>query len=164
MSSIHRTPRPVAIDGRAGARKSRFASALVPFCGDVAVVRVDDFWWWDDIATWWPRLRQEALEPLLAGRAARFRVRDWEHDPLGRGLSDYVVTVPAATVLIEGVTSSRHDVADRVDLAFWGEASQKTRLAGGSAKPSPRLEGQGRCAAAPVRTGPGALTCSMTWQ
>lgn len=142
ISSIERTPRLVAIDGRAGAGKSRFASALVPFCGDVAVVRVDDFLWWDDIETWWPRLRQEALEPLLAGRAARFRVRDWEHDPLGRGLGDYVVTVPAETVLIEGVTSSRQDVADRVDLAFWVEASHETRLRRGLDRDGEHMRGR----------------------
>jgi hypothetical protein len=99
-----------------------------PFFGDVAVVRVDDFLWWGDMETWWPRLRQEALEPLLTARPARFGVRDWKQDPLGRRLRDQAVIEPAETVLIEGVTSWRQDVADRVDLAFWVEASHETRL------------------------------------
>ena len=42
VRSLARTRRLVAIDGRSGAGKSRFASALIPFCGDVALVRVDE--------------------------------------------------------------------------------------------------------------------------
>ncbi len=144
VGSLARTPRLIAIDGRAGAGKSRFASALIPFCGDVALVRVDDFLWWGDIETWWPRLREEALEPLLAGRAARFRARDWEHNPLGRAVAGNVVIEPAGTVIIEGVTSSRQDVADRLDLAFSVEAPQDTRLAGGSSGTARTCGGVGR--------------------
>ncbi len=50
VRSLAGTPRVIAIDGRAGAGKSRFASALIPFCGGVALVRVDDFSSWGDIA------------------------------------------------------------------------------------------------------------------
>ena len=142
VRTLRRTPRLIAIDGRAGAGKSRFASALIPFCGDVALVRVDDFLWWGDIETWWPRLREEALEPLLAGRAARFRARDWGHDPLGRALGGNIVIEPAGTVLIEGVTSSRQDVADRLDLAFWVEAPHDTRLRRGLERDGEDMRGR----------------------
>jgi len=141
LRDIARMPRLIAIDGRAGAGKSRFASALIPSCGDVALVRVDDFLWWGDIEGWWPRLRQEALEPLLAERAARFRARDWEHDPLGRGLDDHVVIEPVEFVVVEGVTSSRRDIADRVDLAFWVEASHGTRLRRGLERDGENMRG-----------------------
>ena len=125
---VSRRPRLVAVDGRAGAGKSHFASSLVPLCGDVALVRVDDFLWWGDIEGWWERLRREALEPLLDGTPARFRVRDWKNDPLGRGLGDRVVLEPAETVVVEGVGSSRRDVAERIDQAYWVEARPETRL------------------------------------
>lgn len=106
-----------------------------------ALVRVDDLLWWGDIEGWWPRLRREALEPLLAGRAARFRARDWEHDPRGRGLDDHVVIEPAESVVVEGVTSWRRDVADRVDLAFWVEASHVTRLRRGLERDGENMRG-----------------------
>ncbi len=142
VGSVRRTPRLIAIDGRAGAGKSRFASALIPYCGDVALVRVDDFLWWGDIETWWPRLREEALEPLLAGRAAQFRARDWDNDPLGRAVGGNVVIEPAETVIIEGVTSSRRDLADRLDLAFWVEAPQDTRLRRGLERDGEDMRGR----------------------
>jgi uridine kinase len=125
---LTRRPRLVAVDGRAGAGKSHFTSSLIPRCGDVALVRVDDFLWWGDIDGWWERLRREALEPLLDGRPAQFRVRDWRNDPLGRGVGDRVVLEPAETVVVEGVGSSRRDVAERIDQAYWVETSPETRL------------------------------------
>ncbi len=73
VRDVSRRPRLVAVDGRAGAGKSHFARSLIPLCGDVALVRVDDFLWWSDIEGWWERLRREALEPLLDGRQAQFR-------------------------------------------------------------------------------------------
>jgi uridine kinase len=125
---VSRRPRLVAVDGRAGAGKSHFARSLIPLCGDVVLVRVDDFLWWGDIEGWWERLHREALEPLLDGRPAQFRVRDWKQDPLGRDVGDRAVLEPAETVVVEGVGSSRRDVAERIDQAYWVEARPETRL------------------------------------
>ena len=72
---------------------------------------------WRDIAGWWPRLDREALRPLLSGLPARFGVRDWANDLLGRGLGRWA-TVPAAdVVIVEGVTSSRRAAAGAPDAA-----------------------------------------------
>src|SRR5262245_36513350 len=72
----------VAIDGHGGAGKTTIATAAARAIG-AAVVHTDDFFiparagaplaeYYD-----WPRIRAEALEPLRAGRTARFDRFDW---------------------------------------------------------------------------------------
>jgi hypothetical protein len=51
----------------------------------------------------WQRLRREALEPLRAGRAARYRPFDWRE---GAGLAGLVVeVVPTPVIVVDGRTS-----------------------------------------------------------
>jgi uridine kinase len=120
--------RLVAVDGRAGAGKSTLARGIAAACHGAPVVRVDDFLYWRDIDHWWPRLEREALRPLLAGSSARFRVRDWANDPLGRGLDGWAEVAPADVVIVEGVTSSRQAVAADLVMSLWVEAPDGVRL------------------------------------
>jgi len=129
-----RAARLVAVDGRACAGKSTLARALAAACGDAAVVRVDDFLYWRDIEGWWPRLEREALAPLLSGSPARFRVRDWAGDPLGRGLAGWQEIAPADVVIVDGVTSSRQAIAADLALSVWVEAPGRERLRRGIAR------------------------------
>jgi len=63
----------------------------------------------------WQRLRHDVLEPLRAGRAARYRPFSWL--PEG-GLDDRVVTVdPRPIVVLEGVYTGRPELRDLIDLA-----------------------------------------------
>ena len=123
-----RAVRLVAVDGRGRAGKSTLARALAAACGGAPVVRVDDFLYWGDIDGWWPRLEREALRPLLAGRPARFRVRDWAGDPLGRGLGRQAEILPAGIVIVDGITSSRQAIAADLAMALWVEAPRGERL------------------------------------
>ena len=120
--------RLVAVDGRGRSGKSTLARALAAACGGAPVVRVDDFLYWHDIEGWWPRLEHEALRPLLAGSAARFRVRDWAGDPLGRGLAGWAEVRPAEIVIVEGVTASRQAIAADLTMALWVTAPRAERL------------------------------------
>lgn len=62
----------------------------------------------------WQRLRHEVLEPLRAGRAARYRPFSWLP---GGGLDDRMVTVePTPIIVLEGVYTGRPQLRDLVDL------------------------------------------------
>lgn len=129
-----RTPRLIAVDGRSGSGKTTFAARLRRFLPGAVVIEVDDFLNWSDLNDWWPRLEKEALAPLLAGHSARFRTRDWNRDPLGKSLDGWRDLDPAHTIIVEGVTSSRASIADKLSMSFWVEAPGNVRVARGVAR------------------------------
>jgi uridine kinase len=139
LEEIYRLPavagiRLVGVDGPSGSGKSTFARALAELAG-VPVIEVDDFVSWSDFAGWWPRLEQEVLEPLLSGRDACYRVRDWERDEFGTSLKKERKTVRwAPLVIVEGVTTTRRAVADRLTYRVWVEAPRHQRLMRGLAR------------------------------
>jgi uridine kinase len=73
----------------------------------------------------------QALEPLLAGRAARWRRFDFESGqrPDGTyGVSSHVSVVePRAVIVLDGAYSTRPELADLVDVPI---AIRHARLAG----------------------------------
>lgn len=125
------SPRLVAVDGRGGSGKTSFTTRLRRLLPAVVVIEIDDFLSWSDLDDWWPRVEKEAIDPVLAGDSARFRVRDWDTDPLGQGLDGWRDLGPGDTVIVEGVTSSRAAVAERLSLSFWLEAPPDVRLVRG---------------------------------
>lgn len=125
------TPLPtrlIAVDGPSGSGKSTFARRLAGCLDGPTVVEIDDFVSWEDLVGWWSRLEREVLVPLLGGRSATYRQRDWENDERGEGLGDWRTVRPAPIVILEGVTSSRRQVADRLTCAIWVEAPRELRL------------------------------------
>jgi hypothetical protein len=127
-------PLLIAVDGRAGAGKSRLTRLLGGALPGASVLKVDGFLWWGDLQGWWPRFEREGLAPLAAGEPARFRVRDWRGDPLGRGLGDWL-TIPAAeVVIVDGVTCSRRVAAGLYGARIWVDAPPATCLARGLAR------------------------------
>jgi uridine kinase len=124
----------VAIDGLGGSGKSTLAALLAEKLG-AQVIHTDDFASWDNPLEWWPRLREEVLVPLGAGRPARFQRYDWE----ARELTDWQIVVPDDLVLLEGVSSSRNELAPYLSIAIWVEATAEVRLRRG-------LERDGRAA------------------
>jgi hypothetical protein len=125
--------RLVAVDGRAGSGKSTFAAELARSLG-AAVLPLDDFLAWDDLTDFWPRLEHEVLQPLGSGRDARYRARDWERDPLGRGLGELRTFPFAPVVVMEGVGASRRTVAERLAYTIWIETRRVLCLERGLAR------------------------------
>ena len=118
----------VAVDGCAGAGKSEFAKRLSQALGQAPLIPLDDFIAWDDLTDFWPRFEREVLLPLARGTATRYQARDWEKDPMGRGLGPYK-TIPAAPFyLLEGVGSSRREIKERLCFSIWVETPRETRL------------------------------------
>lgn len=129
-----KTPLLVALDGGSGAGKSTLAWLIADAVG-ATVVQSDDFYAanvsnaeWDarspaqkvaDVIDW-RRLRAEALEPLLAGQAARWHPFDFAAQrpdgtyPLS---AEWIERQPAAVIVLDGIYSTRAELADIVDLS-----------------------------------------------
>jgi para-aminobenzoate synthetase len=126
-------PLLVAIDGGSGSGKSTLA-ALVAARLDAALVPSDDFFSaqltdadWDargpaeraTDAIDWRRLRTEALEPLLAGRPARWYPFDFAAGTRPDGTYGFSaqseVREPKPVVLVEGAYACRPELADLID-------------------------------------------------
>ena len=137
----------VAIDGRSGSGKSTVAKAVARAIGAV-IVPCDDFFAasvsnteWDRRtpeqraaeAMDWRRLKREAIEPLRAGRPARWYAFDFPAGPRAdgtyplRGIPTELASKPV--VLLDGAYSARPELADVVDLSVLVEAAPLTREA-----------------------------------
>ena len=94
--------RIVAVDGRGAAGKTTFAGRLSAALGGAPVVHTDDV-----VARvghpWWPALEAEVLAPLTAGGPE--------------------------VLIIEGVSSSRRAITDRLAYAIWLHVPPAPRLA-----------------------------------
>lgn len=91
---------------------------------DATIVATDDFAAWNDPIDWWRRMLEEVLEPIAAGRPARYRRRDFVTGDLQQW-----VTVPVTSVtIIEGVSSSRREYADLLCFSVWVDTPRDERL------------------------------------
>jgi uridine kinase len=113
--------RIVAIDGLAGAGKSRLARRLAEHLGDAPIVPMDDFLAWDDITTFVPRLEAQVVAPLLRGESIRYQQRDWTHDWAGRSLGPWRQIPFSPIVIFEGVSSARREISTKLSYAIWVE-------------------------------------------
>jgi uridine kinase len=129
------SPILVALDGGSGAGKSTLASLIVEELG-AALIQSDDFFaaeisdaGWDarspkerarDVIDW-RRLRAEALEPLRAGKSAKWHAFDFEAGVRTDGTyairSDYVERQPSAVIVLDGAYSTQPALADLIDLS-----------------------------------------------
>lgn len=113
----------VGVDGFGGAGKTTLADRIAARVAGAVVVHVDDFQGvggseWD-----WDRMRREVVEPLGAGRTARYQVWSWdETEP------DGWAEVPAGSlVVIEGVSATRTELGAPWDLTVWVDAPIELR-------------------------------------
>jgi uridine kinase len=146
LVALHTTDKTVlvAVDGAGGSGKSVFAESLwtklnafrVPAC----VVHVDDFYLpstrrprggplekpigsnFD-----WPRLRDQVLEPLRRGQTARYDRYDWVAD----AMANTHEVLPGQVVIVEGIYSSRRELAPLYKMRVWVECPRELRLSRG---------------------------------
>lgn len=139
------SPILVALDGGSGSGKSTLAAMLEAQL-DCVVVPLDDFLAanipdrdWDsksvperarDVFDW-QRVREEALEPLLAWQTTRWHAFDF-----GAGLradgtyglsQQWVERQPAPVIILEGAYSSSPQMADLIDLKILIEVPVQER-------------------------------------
>lgn len=113
--------RIVAVDGQSGAGKTTFAEALAKALerkgAAAAVVHTDDLLdGWDGQFTFWDRLMEEVVNPLLNQETAAYRRYDW----VAERFDDHLTAVPPAeVVIIEGVSAAREDMRRIADLTVF---------------------------------------------
>jgi uridine kinase len=121
--------RLVAVDGPGGAGKSTFAGCLAALCG-AQLLHTDDFASWDNQFDWWSRLDEQVLRPIAYGRVGQYQRYDWGQQKL----AEWCTVSPDGVVILEGVSSSRTVVRDRLSVAVWVETPRLIRLARGLAR------------------------------
>lgn len=111
----------VAIDGPSGAGKSTVADALVAKLTargtGVVLIRTDDFATWDNPVAWWPELETDILAPFIRRRDYLYRPRVWHDGVPEIGPEVWLRWEPL--LIIEGVSSARSRIADRLTYALW---------------------------------------------
>lgn len=131
----------VAVDGPSGSGKSSLAGPLATAIAEalggsvitlneeapkpgprVAVVSTDLLATWEHPFDWWPALQEHLLGPLAAGRAARLPVIAWENgEPVPGG---ELMVPPVDVLVLEGVSSGRRAITDRLTALVWVEVPQ----------------------------------------
>jgi uridine kinase len=127
--------RLVCIDGPAGSGKTSLADALQRRLAGAAVVHMDDVYrgWDTDFAEVHQRLRIQLVEPLRAGRTARYQRYDWA---AGR-LDAWVELAPPGVLLLEGVGSGAESLDPVLSLLVWIEVNREERIRRGVARDGP---------------------------
>jgi uridine kinase len=116
--------RIVAVDGPGGAGKTSLAERLARELA-ATVIHTDNFASWENPSDWWPDLIAKALEPLAAGKPARFRPTTWGEGEIER---EPVEIEPAEFVILEGVTASREAFRPYLAYSIWIETPRELRL------------------------------------
>jgi len=127
----------IAIDGRGGAGKSSLARRLADQIQDAMIVEVDDFWLPGEVRPErskvvaepgsdydWTRLRDQVILPLSRDEPGRFRRYDWESDTL----AEWHKVAVGGTVIIEGVFTTRVELASLYDVTVWVETPEEICL------------------------------------
>jgi uridine kinase len=141
----HSRPVLIAIDGASGSGKSAFALWLTDQF-EAVLIQSDDFFAagisnaeWDARtpkeraadAIDWRRVRVQALEPLLAGKPAKWRAFDFaagvRRDGTYAMCSDAVEREPASVIVLDGAYSTGGALADLIDLTVLVDAPRQLR-------------------------------------
>ncbi|MGW4689622.1 uridine kinase family protein [Streptomyces sp. NPDC004244] len=118
--------RLIGVDGHAGSGKSTFAGRLAGTLGGAPVLHLDDVATHEELFAWADRLRAQVLEPLAAGRPARWTPYDW----VARRFGPEQVLEPAPVLIVEGVGAGRRALRPHLARLLWME--------------TPRIESWGR--------------------
>ena len=122
----------VCVDGAAGSGKSTLARAVAEAGQDrvasVHVIHTDDLLHgWRGLPGLGRSLHDDVVEPLAAGRPARYRRWDWVAD----GFAEEQVVAPMDLLVLDGVGTGHPLLGQRRATLVWVEADDELRLARG---------------------------------
>lgn len=113
----------VGVDGYGASGKTTLAARLVAALPDGDVVHVDDFAR-PDLPGWdRDRFRVQVLEPLLAGRAARYQRWDFA----ANAGADWREIAPGRVLVVEGVSATDVRVGVPWDVTLWLDVPEEVR-------------------------------------
>lgn len=126
----------VGIDGFGAAGKTTLARRISAAVPRAVLVHLDDLQG-AGITEWdWTALRRDVVEPLLAGRPARYAVRAWgESEPHG-----YAEVPVGAVVVVEGVSALRREADVPWDLTVWVDTAEPVRRARRERRDGPSVQ------------------------
>jgi len=118
----------VAVDGHGGAGKSTLALELSEMLG-AEIIHTDDFASPGNPVHWWPRLIEEALEPITRGAPSISYVRSsWGSEHAPEPVRDQPVT---PVMILEGVTAARREFRPYLAYAIWVDVAKDVCIARG---------------------------------
>ncbi len=133
----------IGIDGCGGSGKSTLASELASAFSDVTIVGMDDFYLpslfrkdkefiLGQIGSTfdWRRLKEQVLIPISQNLPAKYQRYDWNSD----SFAEWHTVSPGGIVIVEGVYSTRRELADFYDFRVWVECPREVRLTRGIAR------------------------------
>ncbi len=141
-SLIDSTPRKqstllIGIDGCGGAGKTTFANRLKEEYSSVTVVHMDDFYFPSTHIVEaepaikpigadfdWERVLSNILVPVSQNREGVYQRYDWETD----SLAEWRKIPVGGIVIIEGVYSTRKELANFYELTIWVDCPREIRL------------------------------------
>jgi uridine kinase len=136
LLSARGAPLVVGLDGRSGSGKSTLAATVALAVGGAAI-NVDDFSTGElesdarpieaifEDAVDWQRLRKDALVPLLAGETASWHPFDFASRA---GLDSRLNSCsPAPVIILDGLYSTRPELADLLSIRILVEAPENLR-------------------------------------
>ncbi|RDU36071.1 uridine kinase [Neobacillus piezotolerans] len=127
----------IGVDGCGGSGKSTLAKKLKEARKDATVVHMDDFYFPSSQLIQgrpeekpvgadfdWRRVLNQVLLPLSQNKEGSYQRYDWNSDRLAEWH-----TVPVGgVVIIEGISSTRHELADYYDLTIFVDCPYEVRL------------------------------------
>ena len=125
----------VGVDGFGAAGKSTLARRIAEVLSGSVVISIDDFAW-GGISGWDRELfTTEVVEPLLRGRAARYR--RW--DLLADSPLDWVQVPVGVPLIVEGVSATDDRLGVPWDVTLWVDSPPDARQARILARDDPVL-------------------------
>ncbi len=111
-------PTIIAIDGRSGSGKTTFSNQLSSTL-NATVVHTDDVAWHHSFFDWYPLLIEHILEPFQAGQSVDWKPEIWTT----QGREGSIVVPNAKILILEGVSASRRELSNWIDVPIWIETS-----------------------------------------
>ena len=127
----------IGIDGCGGSGKSTFANRLKDEYSSVTIVHMDDFYLPSSQIIEahpankgigadfdWKRMLNNILIPINQNKEGAYQRYDWETD----SLAEWHKVPVGGIVIIEGVYSTRKELANLYDLTIWVDCPREIRL------------------------------------
>ena len=127
----------IGVDGCGGSGKSTFAKEITKLSSKITIIHMDDFYLSSNSRIKgtaqempigadfdWQRLRKQVLVPLSNNEEGNYQRHDWCSD----SLSEWHRVFNGGIVIIEGVYSTRKELADFYDFKILVDCPRELRL------------------------------------